>query len=967
MRFTAITLLILLVARAGVGDPVDFSRDIRPIFNDHCVSCHGGVKQAGGVSFVYRDQVLGKAKSGNTVVVPGDLKSSELIYRVTTDDADDRMPPVDEHPEGLSVAEIATLKRWVNEGAPWGEHWAFVAPEPQTPPAVADSTWCRNGIDYFVKARLDAERIEPSPDAAPDRWLRRVSLDLTGVPPTPGERKAFLDDLEKRGEPAYAKIVDRLLMSPQYGERWASVWLDQVRYADSKGLGADGRRNIWKYRDWVINAFNSDLPFDQFTVEQIAGDLLPNRTMDDLVATAMHRLTQSNEEGGTDDEEFRIGAVIDRVSTTWQTWQGTTFGCVQCHSHPYDPIKHDEFYKFMAFFNNTSDTDLDEEWPVVRVPENPADYEKATLLDERIATLNETIWESDFAQLTDHNNWLPLSDIKASSNKSTQLVVETNGEYGEYHTVGTVEQDSDFTIESGFPEGMEQLTAIRFTGLPQNPKTAERDSEWGFVLSYVEAKLVVPGDEKPRPIELTHIIADEPEPFQDPYESFNEKSRQGFGAYSRINQPRQIAFVLKQPLELPPGAVLRFTLKHRVYMLGAFPLIAQRGHLAVSDSESLIGRFTDPQITDERARLTALEEQRSQIKSTSIPVLKERRPEFARQTHVFIRGLFLTKDKQVFADVPESFPALPAGVPADRLALANWMVSPENPLTARVAANRFWARLFGPGLVVTEEDFGSSGDAPSHPELLDYLALRFENEHAWSVKNLLREMVLSRTYRQTSKVRPELYDRDAQNRLLATGPRVRLPAETVRDQALAVSGLLSKKQFGAPVHPPIPDGVWKPFQSGDKWDIPAVGDEDRYRRSIYTYTKRSIPFPMFAAFDAPSREFCTPRRLRSNTPLQALMMLNDDTFAECAQALGQRIRNDKDGSLDEKLAYGFMLVTGTESRTEQIDELRSLFQTVQANYWSHPDELRDIDQSPDDAAFAMVATVLLNLDEVVMK
>jgi hypothetical protein len=428
-----------------------------------------------------------------------------------------------------------------------------------------------------------------------------------------------------------------------------------------------------------------------------------------------------------------------------------------------------------------------------------------------------------------------------------------------------------------------------------------------------------------------------------------------------------VAFILKQPLELPTGARIRFTAKHRVYLLGAFPLITQRGHLAVSDDERFTGLFNDPLLNDERDRLAALKEQRGQIKSTRIPVLKERRPEFARPTHVFVRGLFLTKDKQVSADVPGVFPALPRDLPANRLALAEWLVSPKNPLTARVTVNRFWARLFGTGLVATEEDFGSSGDAPSHPELLDYLALRFQNEHGWSVKNLLREMVLSRTYRQSSRVRPELYERDSQNRLLATGPRVRLPAETVRDQALAVSGLLSSKQFGPPVHPPIPEGVWQPFQGGDKWNTPEPGDEDRYRRSVYTYTKRSIPFPMFAAFDAPSREFCASRRLRSNTPLQALMMLNDKTLEECARALGRRIKTGRDGSLDEKLAHGFLLATGTEPRAAQVDELRSLFQTVQSDYWSHPDQLAEVGQEPDDAAFTMVATVLLNLDEVVMK
>lgn len=966
MRTAVLTISVLLGFSAAADEPVDFSRDVKSIFNQHCVGCHGGVKQAGGVSFIYRDQVLGEAKSGNKVVVPGDLEASELVYRITTKDEDDRMPPLDEHPAGLTDKEVATLKQWVKEGAKWGAHWAFVAPEPQTIPSIENTHWPRNGIDYFVKARLEAEDIEPAPDADPDRWLRRVSLDLIGLPPNPEERKEFLEDFEKRGDRARAKVVDRLLMSPQFGERWASVWLDQVRYADSKGLGQDGRRNIWKYRDWVIDAFNRDLPYDRFTVKQIAGDLLPEPTMDDLVATAVHRLTQSNEEGGTDDEEFRIGAVIDRVSTTWQTWQGITFGCIQCHSHPYDPIRHDEFYKFAAFFNNTADVDLDEEWPTVRVPVDPDDYETAELLDLRIARLNREIWNTEFRRLADSDNWTPLQDIEASSTKSTELVVENNGDHDEYHTVGTVEQNSDFTLVSPFPEGIKQLTAIRFTGLPKNPSTAVRDSEWGFVLSHVEAKLILPGGEEPLPIRLSDVIGDEPEPFHDPHESFNEKSNRGFGAYTRIHYPRQVAFVLDEPLKIPADAKLSFTIKHRVFILGAFPIIAQRGHLAVSDKNEFIELFGDPLLDDERERLNSFRQQRAQIRSTSIPVLKERPERFTRPTHLFIRGLFLTKDKQVQADVPHTFPPLPDKKKNDRRALAEWLVSPRNPLTARVAVNRMWSRLFGIGIVSTEEDFGSSGEPPTHPELLDHLALRFQNELGWSTKSLLREMVLSRTYAQSAKLRPEIAGRDPQNQLLAMGPRFRLPAETIRDQALAISGLLSRKQFGPPVHPAIPEGVWQPFQGGDRWATPKPGEPDRYRRSVYTYTKRSIPFPMFASFDAPSREFCNPRRLRSNTPLQALMMLNDETLAECARALGQRIRKTE-GPIEEKLKFGFLLATGRDPGDDQLAELKTLFETVQSEYWSRPDEANDLGLEPDDAAFAMVGTVLLNLDEVVMK
>jgi hypothetical protein len=503
--------------------------------------------------------------------------------------------------------------------------------------------------------------------------------------------------------------------------------------------------------------------------------------------------------------------------------------------------------------------------------------------------------------------------------------------------------------------------------MPLDPQTAVADSEWGFVLSHLEAELVVPEEESPRPIEFARVVGDEPHPFHDPQESLDAKSGRGFSAYSRIHYPREAAFLLKEPIPLPAGARLRVQLKHRVMVLGAFSLVTRRGHLAVTDDDRFTALLQAEELRSDRDRLAALRQERKAIESTPIPVLAERPKRLERPTHVFARGLFLTKDKRVEPGVPASFPPLPDDVPANRLALARWLVSSDNPLTARVAVNRFWARLFGTGLVATEEDFGSSGEPPSHPALLDYLALRFQNELQWSVKKLLREWVLSRTYRQRSHVRPELLERDPHNRLLARGPRHRLPAEMVRDQALAIGELLHHELHGPPVHPPIPDGVWKPFQGGDKWSTPEVGEEDRYRRSVYTYTKRSIPYPMFAAFDAPSREFCSPRRLRSNTPLQALMTLNDETFAECMKGLARRMKYDTAGSLEEKLAAGYLMATGHEIGAEQLSELKSLFQSMEQTYAADPDLKNGLAGTADGAAFTVVAGVLLNLDEVMVK
>lgn len=929
-------------------ETIDFNEHIRPIFNSHCVACHGGVKQAGDLSFVYRDKVL---PPDGWVVEPGEPDDSIVMERITTDDESVIMPPA-EHGPPLPDHEVQLIRRWIEQGAKWGEHWAYEKPQPPAVPDVANVDWCRQATDRFILAKLEEEGIAPAEDEVPTRWLRRVSLDLIGLPPTPAEVAAFESAIETQQEHAYEEAVDRLLNRPAFGERWASVWLDQIRYADSKGLGLDAPRKAWKYRDWVIDAFNRDMPYDEFTVRQIAGDLLPNPTIEDYIATAAQRLTQSNEEGGTDDEEFRIEAILDRVNTTWQVWQGVTFGCVQCHSHPYDPFEHDEYYKFAAFFNNTADSDLDEDWPVLKVPVDSAHYDQAAKLDSQIRPLQRNIWSQEYELLSDDTRWKPLTDLEASTNKATKVDVETVGDHDEFHTVGTVARNTDITLRSPLPDSVDSLTAIRFTGMPLDPEKAVSDSEWGFVLSHVDAKLIPADGGEPTPIEFADVISDEPDPFHDPNGSLNEKSNHGFAAYTRIHYPRSAAFLLKEPLDVSEGSQIEFTIKHRVYMLSAFSLVTRRGHLAVSSDPDFQGLLNDESLQAQRKELAELKSRRNKIESTTVPILAERESHLARPSHVFIRGLFLTKDKQVQPDTPQSFPPLSAGDQPPRLALARWLVSDENPLTARVAVNRVWAQLFGIGLVATEEDFGSSGEAPSHPELLDDLALRFKDTHQWKFKPLIRELVLSRTYRQSSVVREDLKDVDPANRFFARGPRHRLDAETVRDQALAISGLLSDEMHGPPVHPPIPDGVWTPFAAWDKWNTAKVDDGDRYRRSLYTYTKRSIPFPMFAAFDAPSREFCTPRRLRSNTPVQALMTLNDQTFAECASAFAAHMRTLADEP-SEQIRLGFVRATCREPSADELDELVGLHQQL--------GELETGDP------LSMVANVLLNLDEVLMK
>ncbi|MEO1618503.1 MAG: PSD1 and planctomycete cytochrome C domain-containing protein [Planctomycetota bacterium] len=931
---------------------IRFNEDIRPLFTKHCTACHGGVKQAADISFARPETVL---PPDGWAIEPGDSAASTLIERVTTNDESIRMPPP-EHGRALTADEILTLTLWIDQGAKWSRHWSFEPPVSPPVPEVETADWCRSTIDPFVLEKLEANGVVPARDEAPLRWFRRASIDVTGLPPTDDQRKRFQTLLAEKGDDAYALVVDELLQSPAFGERWASVWLDQIRYADSKGLGLDGKRNVWKYRDWVINAFNNDLPYDEFTRKQIAGDQLPGRTIEDQLATAAHRLTQTNEEGGTDDEEFRTAAVLDRVNTTWQTWMGITFGCVQCHSHPYDPIDHDEYYQFASFFNNTRDCDLNEDWPTVSVPLDPSDFDRASELDREITTLRQTLWEKDFDLLSDDKLWKPVTSLEASSSNETKLVVNEEDGRAEFKTVGTVQRGVTIGLQASVPDGLDQVTAIKLTIAPQDTETAIQDAEWGFVISEIKASLRQAGSDEPLPLDIARVLVDEPTPFYDPQLSLNTKSNRGFAGYTKIHYPRTAALVLRQPLEVSQDSTIELSLDHRVFILASFSLVSRRGWVHLSDDPSLIENEQDESLIASRRKLRELTGKRSSIRSTSVPVLDERPDHLKRPTNLFVRGLFLTKGEPVSSGTPDCLPPLKQfdsdPSTASRRELAEWLVDGNHPLTARVMVNRIWARIFGVGIVATEEDFGSSGEPPSHPELLDSLSVQFQGEFGWSMKRLIREILISRTYRQSSVTRNDLPFEDATNRLLARGPRFRLPAEIVRDQALAISGLLTSTLYGPPVYPPIPDGIWKPFQGSDKWVTPAPGEPGRYRRSIYTYVKRSIPFPMAAAFDAPSREFCTPRRLSSNTPLQALMMLNDQTLLECAEALGKQMSR-VDGSVAKQIAHGFETAVCRPPSPQELDDLRDLYQTL-------------IEQN-ETQPMTILASVLLNLDEVLTK
>jgi hypothetical protein len=939
---------------------VSFNEHIRPIFAKHCVACHGGVKQASGLSFIYRDLATGECDSGNRPIVPGNSKESYLIERITDADLETRMPPSDHGPP-LSKRDVELLRRWIDQGAEWELHWSFVAPKPQTVPGVKHDAWPRDPLDNFILAKLESAGLAPAPEADRATWLRRASLDLTGMPPTADEYAAF--ELDNRPD-AYERAADRLFASPHFGERWASMWLDVARYADTQGYEKDNGRDIWPYRDWVIRAFNADMPFDEFTVKQHAGDLLPNATLADRLATAFNRNTQTNTEGGTDDEEYRTVAVLDRVSTVWQTWQGMTFRCTQCHSHPYDPFRHDEFSKFIAFFNTSRDADLNGDEPVLRVPNDEAKWSEAQRLDEQIAKLRQQTTEQTAALATDHAQWTWQKPVSAEVNGDARLVVrdDPSEKVPEVLAKGTVPQGCVFTLKFTAAKAT-RVTALRIDALPPDLEAALKTPAAGFVLSRLKAHVASPEGADLGEIKFVAAACDEADPLFDVEESMRDNP-EGWEQYTRQTYPRWAVFIPEKPVDLPAGGSLRLALHFGLADSGAGALYIQRARFALSESPAWTALVGSQAYHDAKEQLAALLKQRQAIPATAVPVMGEQEPQDARRTYVFTRGNWLDKDREVQPGVPAVMPPLPAGVRADRLAMARWFASKENPLTARVMVNRLWQELFGAGIVETAEDFGTSGELPSHPELLDYLALRFQNEDQWSVKRMLRELVLSATYRQSSVLTAEKLDKDARNRLLSRGPRTRLTAEMVRDQALVLSGRFSPKMFGQPVMPPQPDGVWRSVYNGAKWKT-AKG-ENRYRRAVYTYWKRTSGYPSMLTFDVPSRDVCVVRRIATNTPLQALVTLNDQAFVELAQGFAERM-DAVDGDEHAKIAAGYEQATGHRIEPEKLARLAKLYDEAAAAFDAHQDEAKPLAATRDRYALCIVANAILNLDEVLTK
>lgn len=938
-----ILLFSLLPASHGHGaERVDFNRNIRPILTKHCTACHGGVKEAGGISFVSRDRATIVAESGRRPIVPGMPDQSEMPRRIRSSDPEEVMPPP-KHGPPLSTAEASLIERWIAEGAEWRNHWAFEKPVEPRIPAVSDEQWPTVPFDRFVLNRLDRENLKPAPEAPAAEWLRRASFDLTGLPPTPAELDAFLAESARDARAARERAADRLLGSPSFGERWAAVWLDLARYSDTYGYEKDPHRDIWPFRDWVIRAFNADMPYDRFTIEQLAGDLLPDATADQRLATAFHRNTQCNTEGGTDDEEFRVAAVLDRVSTTWTAWQGLTFGCVQCHSHPYDPIQHQEFYQFAALFDHTMDCDQDDDFPRMKVAADPARRDEASNLETRSRALREEINQDGRMLAASTNDWKSfVPDKFAPSHGELSLSPE-----GAIRGRGTFPAGCSHEVAGS----AQPFTAIRIRILPDSDDPKKWPERGAFVTRFNVH--LIGADGKATPVEMSEVIADRIDGVHVPGPHGH------IGGFPKLEGPRWFVFVPAAPVRPDPGARIRISMKQDAQTTGNQATPVRRFSLGFSNRPEWTALVNDPARAEKRRTLGELGKQLDSIPGTMVPVMVERPAGAERETRVFARGNRLSKENPVEPGLPAIFRAGTGAKTTNRLDMARWLVGPDNPLGARVLANRLWSELFGTGIVRTLEDFGASGEPPSHPELLDHLALRLRGPHRWSVKAALREMVLSSTYRQSHKATAEAIARDPENRLLARGPRVRLSAEMVRDQALAAAGLLSPKMFGPPVYPPQPAGVWNSVYSGAAWK--ESSGEDRYRRAIYTYSKRTSGFPGFLTFDAPSRDLCSPRRFSSNTPLQALVTLNDPAHLEAARGLAKRMTGHTADS-GGQLAFGIRLATQRVADPWLLQELAALRADARAEYEKIPAEAAKLGATPDAAALVLVANTILNLD-----
>ncbi|MFI5129913.1 MAG: DUF1553 domain-containing protein [Chitinophagales bacterium] len=882
--------------------PVDFTTEVKPILNKNCIACHGGVRQKGGFSVLFRDEALAKTTSGKYAIIPGDPGHSELIRRITNTDPEERMPY--KH-DPLSTSDIDILRRWIKEGANWGDHWAYL-PVKATPVPRSQTGWAKNPVDNFIEQKLEEQQLKPSTIAEKQTLLRRVSLDIIGMPAPSDLANKYLND---NSDHAYADLVDSLLASPHYGEKWAAMWLDLARYADTKGYERDDARTIWRYRDWLINAFNNDKPYDQFLTEQLAGDLLPGATDEQFIATAFHRNTMTNDEGGTDNEEFRTAAVIDRVNTTWQALMGTSFSCVQCHSHPYDPFHHEDYYKFMAFFNNTRDEDTEDDYPLLRTFNDTLQKTLSTV----VTWIKQNVSaEKEKEVYTFLKTWQPAYNSLTCDSFTNSELTDTKWLALRNHAVSRL-RNVDLTNKNSL--------IYRFLCWPKG------GGLWKIHLDNVNGPVIA---------STSFAATKEGTGWQ-----FNEIGVKPTGGV------HDLVFTYDNPRIT--DSLLNAVIFDWLYFTETIPGQGKPGYAMIKDSYWKLLKADLP----------------------TTPVMMDNPMNMYRPTHVFERGNWLVKGDKVTADVPKSLNPFPSDAPRNRLGLSMWLVSKENPLTARTMVNRMWEQLFGNGLAETLEDLGSQGILPTHPELLDWLSYQFMNEDKWSVKKLLRTMVMSATYQQDSKVSPELLEKDPANKYYARGARVRLSAEQIRDQALNISGVFCDSMYGPSVYPWQPKGIWLSPWNGRSWE--QSKGKQQYRRAVYTYWKRTAGYPSMMTFDGVSREVCSSRRIRTNTPLQALTTLNDSVYVDLARHFAKRMQAEGGNNVPQKIKRGFEWATNHPIDDKSLQALMKLYNTALDQYKNDKSKAGKMlgetnnDVNVETAALTVVANAMMNLDEVVMK
>jgi len=1034
----AIALARLVSAAPGEipAKPVDFDREIRPILADNCFTCHGPDDKQRMANLRL------DTKEGLTAVVsPGKSAESKMYQRISAPEKTKRMPPpfAERFPD---QKQVELVRRWIDEGAKWETHWAYVPPKRLEPPAVSNKAWVRNPVDNFILAKLESEGLKPSPEADKATLLRRVTFDLTGLPPTPVEVDAFVRD---KSPQAYEKAVDRLLASPRYGERMAMQWLDLARYADTHGYHIDSHREMWHWRDWVIDAFNRNMPFNEFTIEQLAGDLLPQPTLAQRIATGFNRNHMINFEGGAIPEEYQNEYVVDRVEATSVVWLGMTMGCSRCHDHKFDPIKQKDFYRFYAFFNTISEKGLDgrrgNAQPFVQVPsaeQSPeiarvnqeicahedaipkdreldamqAEWEKTALASLPDAPRDGLLahYELDGNLVDSSGHYHPGRIVKGDLGYGTGPVgrkAEFDGQTQvEFGDVGGFERNQPVSISFWFsPSDRQEMTVLEKidsngrgwqivreeSNVQPRLRRASRlsfrlihhwpddaievrtkepiveDEDHAFSITYDASGVKFYVDGKPADIEVVrNALAGEISSTATLSTGENfQGSLDDLRIYSRVLSGKEIE---ELTVHQPARAVIVILPKKRDK--------SQKASLR----DYFLTFAAAAELRKTYAELKELRREKEDLDWSVPNAMVMQEMDVPRETAILGRGDYRNRGEVVSPGVPAVLPAFGKDLPVNRLGLAKWLVDPANPLTARVAVNRYWQLHFGTGIVKTAEDFGSQGEPPSHPQLLDWLATEFVRSN-WDIKAMQRLMVTSAAYRQSSRVTPELQERDPENRLLARGPRFRLPAEMVRDNALAVSGLLVEKVGGSGVMPYQPKGLWEEIAFGDVYSAQTYKQghgDDLYRRSMYTFWKRTSPPPALITFDAPDREKCTARRAVTNTPLQALVLLNDPTYIEAARVLAEKIIRQGGADETRRIRYAFRLATAREPDAKEMQVLRELERSEAAEYRRNKDAARKLVSVGEDkadakldpaelAAWTTVASTILNLDETITR